>query len=162
MSLGNCFPCQGQRSRGWEREKMVIFFLTIHRILLCASLCCWARKREACFCLFCTEAQSQLRAWEKWRGSWFFMWSGGCREWGERDELETKRAKATAGNWAEARWEFCADTESTGRCVKGKQGNRMCHSRTKRTQQLSQGGRKGSDGLSSRLSSITYFPGRTQ
>ena len=145
-----------------EKEKMVIFYLTIHCTLLCATPCCWARKREACFCCCCLEVQSQLRAWEKCCGAWFFMWSRECREWGERDELETKRAKATAGSWEAARWEFCVDTESTGRCVKGREDNRVCHSRTKRTQQLSQGGREGSDGLSSGLSAITYFPGRTQ
>lgn len=107
-------------------------------------------------CMHWKEVQSQLRAWEKGCGSLVLHVE---QEGGEKEmSVQTKRAKTTAGSWAGARWEFCVDTESTKRWVKGSQDNQMCHSRPKRTKQLSQVRRKGSDDLSPRLSSTIHFP----
>ena len=107
-------------------------------------------------CMHWKEVQSQLRAWEKWYGSLVLHVE---QESGEKEmSVQTKRAKATAGSWAGARCECCVDTESIKRCVKGRQDNQMCHSRPKRTQQLRQVRRKGSDDLSPRLSSTIHFP----
>lgn len=106
---------QQQKQQTGKKERENGNFLFDHSPHSAVPHCALSQEeRVACFCWFCTEAQSQLRAWES-----DMVLGSSCevqrvQRVGERDELRLRGPRLQLGNWAE-QVRVLADTESTGR-----------------------------------------------